>query len=67
MRTGGLPNLGGAISGDVARNFLGLVPKTHDGSVENVGIFLGNLEGPNRRGHPKWWFSKGIPPKMALN
>ena len=19
------------------------------------------------RGHPKWWFSKGIPPKMALN
>ncbi len=18
-------------------------------------------------GHPKWWFSKGIPPKMALN
>ena len=21
----------------------------------------------SRRGHPKWWFSKGIPPKMALN
>ena len=19
------------------------------------------------RGHPKWWFSKGIPPKVALN
>ena len=19
------------------------------------------------RGHPKWWFSKGIPPTMALN
>ena len=19
------------------------------------------------RGHPKWWFSKGMPPKMALN
>ena len=19
------------------------------------------------RGHPKWWFCKGIPPKMALN
>ena len=19
------------------------------------------------RGHPKWWFSKGIHPKMALN
>lgn len=25
--------------------------------------FLGNLWRPNRRGHPKWWFSTGIPPK----
>ena len=49
--------------------------KTHSPFEKTVGnkqkTVLGTLVWSNysdlSRGHPKWWFSKGIPPKMALN
>ena len=40
-------------------------PSIHRGRALNSGkrAIYNDLS----RGHPKWWFSKGIPPKMALN
>ena len=47
-----------------------LQPRIRPNNQRLVGLLifnLANLQRPNRRGHPKWWFSKGIHPKMALN
>ena len=36
-------------------------------SIFDVNQFIWPIYNDLSRGHPKWWFSKGIPPKMALN
>ena len=34
---------------------------------QELGRIIWAIYNDLSRGHPKWWFSKGIPPKMALN
>ena len=31
-----------------------------------IHMYSNNINRPNRRGHPKWWFSKGSVPKIPL-
>ena len=35
--------------------------------VTYIYIYIWPIYNDLSRGHPKWWFSKGIPPKMASN
>ena len=40
----------------------------HTGDIkQNMNGRIWAIYNDLSRGHPKWWFSKGIPPKMALN
>ena len=38
-----------------------------DACMFNIYIYIWPIYNDLSRGHPKWWFSKGTPPKMALN